>query len=480
MALSNQVTRARSGESANSLPHRPATTPRLIVFTRFPEPGKAKTRLIAHLGAAGAADLQRRLTAHTLASALVLLERAGVGIEVRFDGGSETAMRAYFGDGVSYRPQGAGDLGERMARSVAVALNEGASRVVLIGSDCPGITPDLLERAFTSLVEDPDRVVLGPALDGGYYLIGLGRERPELFREISWGSDRVLNQTETVARSAGIPLVFLEPLADVDRPEDLHVWDSIRDKARANPGLSVIIPALNEEAAIERTLDSALRAESVEVIVVDGGSYDRTIAIASARDGVLVISCPPGRASQMNAGAVRAKGDILVFLHADTILPAGYDRAIAETLQQPGTSAGAFRLRIDGSSRSFRVIEALVHWRSTALQTPYGDQALFLNADTFRQLGGFPDLPIMEDLELTRRLRARGVIRMAPVPVQTSARRWLAHGVWRMTFRNQLCLAAYFLGVPPQRIAAWRGAGRDRVAVRSSSSGEAEHDVLQS
>src|SRR5438045_505635 len=121
---------------------------RLIVFTRYPEPGRTKTRLIGVLGADGAAELQRAMTAHTLATARALAEAGRVRVEVRFVGGDEAAMRWAFGDGVAYRDQGGGDLGDRMARSVDDALGEGAGSVVVIGSDCPGIGADLLARAF--------------------------------------------------------------------------------------------------------------------------------------------------------------------------------------------------------------------------------------------------------------------------------------------------------------------------------------------
>ena len=447
----------------------PASASRLIVFTRYPEPGKVKTRLSGVLGTVGAADLQREMTLHTLRATREMRSARGIDVEVRYAGGDDASMQRCFGDELAYRPQGEGDLGERMARSIAGALSEGAPAAVVIGSDCPGITPDILGRAFDMLGEDPERVVMGPALDGGYYLIGMSRERPELFQGIAWGTEHVFRQTETAARDAGYPLRTLEPLADIDRPEDLDVWYSVR--GRTKPHLSVIIPALNEEAAVARAVDSALAVQTAEVIVVDGGSCDRTSAVAASR-GASVILSRKGRATQMNAGAGRASGDVLVFLHADTVLPPGYDRAIARTLDRPGTAAGAFRLSIGGGSRSLRVIESLVHWRSTALGMPYGDQALFLTAEVFRRVGGFPELPIMEDLELTRRLKPLGRIRIAPEPVVTSARRWHEGGVWRTTLLNQLCLAGYLAGVPADRVAAWRGAYTDRAGRRSLPVGD--------
>ncbi len=219
--------------------------------------------------------------------------------------------------------------------------------------------------------------------------------------------------------------------------------------------LSVIIPALNEEAAIVAAVGSALGADPVEVIVVDGGSRDRTAEVAGAL-GATVLSSPIGRARQMNAGAEVADGEILLFLHADSTLPTGYDQAVREALAQPGTVAGAFRLGISGEGRGLRIIERLVQLRSTMGRLPYGDQGLFVRAETFRRLGGYAELPIMEDVEMVRRLRRLGRIAICDEPVVTSGRRWQHQGAWRTTARNQLCLAAYNIGVPPERIARWR------------------------
>ncbi len=186
--------------------------------------------------------------------------------------------------------------------------------------------------------------------------------------------------------------------------------------------LSVIIPTLNEAEEIERTLDSLRRAAGVETLVVDGCSTDGTAEIAR-RAGVEVVDAPRGRASQMNAGARAATGEFLLFLHADTRLPEGFDRPVKELLATGRFVAGAFRLRIDGPSRSLRLIESVANWRSTRLQMPYGDQAIFLRADLFHAVGGYGDLPFMEDFELVRRLRRLGRIGVLRESVVTSARR---------------------------------------------------------
>jgi rSAM/selenodomain-associated transferase 2 len=223
-----------------------------------------------------------------------------------------------------------------------------------------------------------------------------------------------------------------------------------------NPHLkiSLIVPVLNEAATIASVISTAQNAKNVEIIVADGGSSDGSAEIARSL-GVRVVSTAPGRATQMNAGAACATGDILLFLHADTILPPGYDSGVRLTLAKPQTVAGAFELKIDARTLSLRLVEIGVNWRSHFLQMPYGDQAIFLYAATFDKIGGFPDLPLMEDFELVRRLKTQGRIEIVPQPVLTSARRWQQLGVLKTTAINQIVIIAYFFGVSPDRLAFW-------------------------
>ncbi|MEH2347811.1 MAG: TIGR04283 family arsenosugar biosynthesis glycosyltransferase [Nostoc sp.] len=218
--------------------------------------------------------------------------------------------------------------------------------------------------------------------------------------------------------------------------------------------ISIIIAAINEARNIKETIATTQSRLNIEVILVDGGSQDDTVAIAQSL-GVKVISSSPGRAVQMNAGAVAAGGEILLFLHADTRLPTGFDEMICTALQQPGTVAGAFNLRIDAPLLSLRWVELGVKWRSHFCQMPYGDQAIFLTKESFQQIGGFPELPIMEDFELICRLKRIGRIVIIPTPVLTSARRWLQKGIFKTTLLNQLVIIAYLLGVSPERIRSW-------------------------
>jgi uncharacterized protein len=218
--------------------------------------------------------------------------------------------------------------------------------------------------------------------------------------------------------------------------------------------ISIIIPTLNEADNIVEALRSAQGVDKIEIIVVDCGSNDNTVGLAKSC-GAKVLFAPKGRAIQMNTGAAAANGDILLFLHADMRLPKNYDKYINQILSQSNNVAGAFEFRIDGSSPWLRLIEQMVRWRSTYLQTPYGDQAIFLRADLFRKMGGFPEISFMEDFELVRRLRRLGHIGIAPAPAITSARRWNNIGIWKTTIINQLLIAAYLLGVAPSRIGRW-------------------------
>jgi hypothetical protein len=442
-------------------------TEHLIIFTRYPVPGKTKRRLIPALGPEGAAHLQREMTLHTLAWAKELIGRPGGCVEVRFAGGDESLMRECFGSEFPYRPQGDGDLGRRMGRAFCDAFRSGAARTVIVGSDCPQLCAEMVRTAFDRLAEHD--LVLGPATDGGYYLIGLRGEVLRLLDDMPWGTSDVLDKTLQMAARLGLSVAQLRPLADVDRPEDLEVFNRA-GRGAATPlsteyrvstqteRISVIIPALNEAARLDETLPPLRNASEVEIIVAEAGSADETARIAEAH-GAVVLRASPGRGRQMNAAAAAATGAIFLFLHADTRLPEHFDDHVRRILDRPGVIAGAFRLRIDGTGRWLRLIERVANLRARYLHMPYGDQAVFLRRETFESLGGFADLPIMEDYELSRRLHRRGRIELADASAVTSARRWQTLGPWRTTWINQTIVLGYHLGVSPERLARWyRGA----------------------
>lgn len=440
---------------------RPAARPfrrhHLMIFARYPEAGKAKTRLIPALGAQGAADLQWRMNHHTLNAARRWRCRAGREVQVRFTGGDLERMHHGFGADLTCVDQGEGDLGPRLRRAFDEARQTGADAAVAIGTDCPTLDEATVQRAFDALAEHD--VVLGPASDGGYYLIGMRRPHPELFEGIDWGGERVLAQTRDRLERLGLRTAMLPVRDDVDEPGDLHVWEHAEHAAaaRVGPVYSLIIPTLNEATSLPETLVSIGAASDTEVLVVDGGSTDRTREVAAGL-GARLVRSDPGRAMQMNVGAANARGAVLVFLHADTRLPFAWRERIADVLGDGRTVGGAFALGFDEVRPALRLIEAGANARSRVCRLPYGDQALFVRRETFEQLGGFRALPVMEDYEFVRRLRRHGQTRLASGAVLTSARRWHTHGIWRTTITHQLMVLGWFLGLSPARLAAWRGA----------------------
>ena len=431
---------------------------RLIIFTRFPETGTTKTRLIPLFGAEGAAKIQRKMTEHTLSRMMGLTASNDLTIEIRYDGGNEELMKKWLGSEFEYTSQGDGDLGYRMQRAFDDAFKYGAAAVVIIGTDIPDLTAVDITKAFAALKQK--KMVLGPAKDGGYYLIGLQKNAfspavGNLFTGIKWGERDVLKKTIKIVTGLGHSYSLLKEMDDVDRPEDIFIWErsQILGHRDVTPnGISVIIPALNEAHHIADTLTSIGHGNTTEIIVVDGGSIDDTVSIARQLGATVIEGFPP-RSRQMNRGADAASKDILLFLHADTLLPENFNRHVLSAFAQPGVAAGAFELRIDSPVPSLRFIERIANWRSRCLKMPYGDQAIFMFSKVFHQMGGFPNLPIMEDFELMRRLRKIGDVVTLHQPVITSPRRWLNHGILKITLINQLIVVSYFMGISPDTIA---------------------------
>jgi rSAM/selenodomain-associated transferase 2 len=218
--------------------------------------------------------------------------------------------------------------------------------------------------------------------------------------------------------------------------------------------VSIIIPALNEAANIAVAVLRAWETGPLEVIVVDGGSDDGTAALAREA-GAGVLETPPGRARQQNAGARQAAGEVLLFLHADTWLgPAGLSQ-IVEALADSRVLCGAFRQRIEAEGRLFRWLERGNAWRARRRGLPYGDQGIFVRRLAFEELGGFPEVRLMEDAMLMKRLRRRTRPVLLPGPIYVSARGWRRHGVIRQSARNWLLLSAARLGVSPDKLAAF-------------------------
>jgi rSAM/selenodomain-associated transferase 2 len=213
------------------------------------------------------------------------------------------------------------------------------------------------------------------------------------------------------------------------------------------PWLSIIVPTLNEASALAATLERAARP-GVELVVVDGGSQDETAAVACGyADSVLVGD--RGRASQMNAGAAVARGDVLLFLHADTRLPPDYAQQVRAALDDPRVVGGRFDIRLDAPGAGYALIGVLINARSRLTGVATGDQAIFVRRDVFRRVGGYPPIPLMEDIALSRTLKRTGRVACLRSVVITSARRWQEHGPIRTTVLMWSLRLLYYAGVSP-------------------------------
>ena len=229
--------------------------------------------------------------------------------------------------------------------------------------------------------------------------------------------------------------------------------------------ISVIVPALDEAGAIADCMDSVGAQPGVEVVLSDGGSRDATVAAArAARPGLIVVSGPAGRGDQLNRGAAAAHGAFLVFLHADCRLPPGWTDAVEETLADPRITLGCFRLHTGPPphARAGRVSAwwwRLLDLRGHGLGRPYGDQALFVRRETFDRVGGYPDIPLMEDVAFVERCLRIGRLGRVPLDVRTTARRFGRHP-WRTRLATATFPTLFRCGVSPERLARWYGTVR--------------------
>ncbi len=425
----------------------------LIVFTRYPRPGKSKTRLIEALGPEKAARLQFHILRRVLRAAEGVRGRDK--IRICFEGGTVAGLRSLLGSGWVFRRQAEGDLGRKMLLALRSAQEKDSGPLVLIGSDCPDMSSDILNEAF-AVLEDRD-IVLGPAVDGGFYLLGIsgriGARRIEhILSGIAWGTASVLEQTLQRAGETGLTCGFTGELNDLDVPGDLpddlsRLFDSECSK------ISVIVPALNEEKHLGSSLAGINRGDNVQVVVADGGSTDQTLRIA-ADLGAETVKSSGGRARQMNEGTKRAKGEILLFVHADTEMPFLYDWYIRRAVHEEGYAGGAFSFSLDRPFPGSDWLAFMVNMRSRLLRMPYGDQALFVDKRLFRSIGGYPQTPLLEDVKLITNIKKTGRIVILPAAVRTSSRRWREKGLIRTTFINQLVMFGFCLGISTDTLAS--------------------------
>jgi len=239
--------------------------------------------------------------------------------------------------------------------------------------------------------------------------------------------------------------------------------------------LSIVIPALNEAANLERLLPELARTcPGAEVIVADGGSTDGTADIVRRFPFVTLIVAEHGRARQMNAGAALANGRVLLFLHADTMLPPNAQRAVLDAVCAPGVAGGRFDVRFDNPRPIFRLIATMMNVRSRLSGIATGDQAIFVRREVYDAVGGFPDVPLMEDVEFSRRLKRQGSLAYLGIRVTTSARKWDREGVGRTILLMWTLRFLYCAGVQPAHLHRWYYGGRGNTTTDGGSSSKSD------
>jgi rSAM/selenodomain-associated transferase 1 len=320
----------------------PADSAHLIVFGRYPRVGKTKTRLIPALGPVGAAALQKRLAEKTVATARQTAIRIGARLVFCHDGGREQQLRQWLGGRpIHFRPQATGDLGRRMHLAMQCAFDGGARRVVLVGTDIPGLTAAILEQAFAAL--DEKDLVIGPSIDGGYWLVGM--TRPEnIFDGITWSRPDVLENTLTLARRKGMTPGLLDPLTDLDTPADLA--------REMGPGQSPgTLPVSGHPGAERGTADCPhhhrrQHPETLKSLFPTAAARTAPWKLPENQLGARIVIRPAG-VPPAKPGCAVARGEVLLFLHADTRLPSEFVNHIFETLMDRRTVLGAFRFATD-------------------------------------------------------------------------------------------------------------------------------------
>lgn len=447
----------------------------IIIFTRIPVPGHTKTRMMPYCTAEECAELHRCF----LRDIAPLGSALDADVYVYYTGGEPDCLAEFFGAPgsvtsgggvVRYREQSGTDIGERMARAFGEVLPR-CKRCVLIGSDIPELSAETICKAF-DLLESAD-VVLTPTAEGGYCLVGMKEPHCEIFDIEGYGGESVLADTASRCSSLRLHLALTGEVGayhDLDDRSDLADY---RERMRRDAALalthtgrfltekmtiSVIVPMYNEEKTIAHFLEElAPYAAEAEILLADGGSSDDTLKIAGER--FVVVHSPKGRAVQMNRAAEKACGDVLFFLHADSLrLPEDMLDAVRAAMTK--SRCGCFHIDFPSDKLLMRTNTFMSNLRVRRSGIMFGDQGIFIDRRLFEELGGFTEIPIMEDLELSLRLRGIGIVpRVAGGTIVTSARRYgeSTLKILRTEYRMWRLRRRYIAGEDPAVLAAEYG-----------------------
>ena len=383
----------------------------LIVFTREPEAGKTKTRMMPYYSPEECEELHKCMLNDIAAS----VKKADADIVVCYTGGKPEFLKKVFGKSKTYIEQRGSDIGAKMENAIKDVIDAGYDSVVLIGTDIPEIRTETINASF-GLLKSGD-IVLGPTEDGGYYLIGMKEPYHEAFDVKLYGVSSVFTETVDSIRKSGLTVAVTDKYSDIDIPEDAagfrarmrnntvlrksHTGKFLADTAK----ISVIVPVYNESDTIEHLMDQ-LRPykDECEIIIADGCSTDDTVS--KIGNEFRVINCDKGRGNQMNRGAEESCGDILFFLHCDSTLPQDFTDEIRQCMAM--SEYGCFGVRFPSKNLFMLTNRIISNHRAFRRGIPFGDQGIFIDRDLFFSSGMFPEIPVMEDYEFARRLKSSG------------------------------------------------------------------------
>lgn len=411
----------------------------VILFTRVPLPGQTKTRLSPCYSGAECAALHTAFLRDEAAAC----DACGRDVFVYFTPeGEAPRLREILGDSRRLRPQRGGGLGEKMNNAMAEVLAAGYDACALMGADIPELRRADIDAAFAALA-DADAALI-PTADGGYCLAAMKRPIPAMFENQTYGTGTVLEQTVRAIADAGLRAAVLPPLHDVDTPEDLRALRAriCADDASARTHtrryleehrkISAVIPVYNEEKALPGFLRELEKLRDCEILFADGGSTDGTLALLKNQR---VVRGVKGRAAQMNAGAAAAGGDVLLFLHADSALP---DQAAEEVLEVLKHARwGCFGIAFAPTDWLMDICARRSNQRAREQGVVFGDQGIFMERTLFERIGGFPNLPLMEDYQLSLNLTGEP-LGMTTHSLVTSSRRFQGGALHKLRVMAQM------------------------------------------
>lgn len=416
-----------------------SAVPLVMAFLKAPRVNLVKRRLAGDIGNERAIDVYRGMVERQLRQV-----PRGWTVEIHFaPENAEEEMRSWLGPNYRYVAQTGEDFGARLKNGFARAFASGRTHVLAMAGDCPELDTATLFEVMTRLHRAD--LVLGPANDGGLYLVALHRPAGELFERIPWGTPNVLSLVLARAKISGISRELLTPKDDIDDAATYRGYLQRVATESSSERMGVVISALNNAATIGAVVDAARQAFLFSpLVVVDGGSTDGTVELAAAR-GAQVISAARSRGRQRRVGASAvANADWLLFLHADCILPGNAQALVAEFIEQPRAQVATFRLQFDSPSAFLRTCA----W-FTRVSTPctrFGNQGILIRRAFYEALGGFPEWALFEDVELLRRARAVAPIRVLRGAMTAAAHRFDERGPIRAQWLNARLLSRLMMG----------------------------------